>query len=231
LKEIDNYNESSSETNYTNNKKKKRNLTNNLNKQNNLSENLNEEKISKNNLTCNSKCSELKEITKSNFSESFIKVVEKNNIENSIKLESKNSSHSNYTSDSCPTTVSGSFSIKTRSGVIKKKENDQTIFLNKKRNYDNIDEKNPKLQKKNKNLVKNAHSIINQKESNLNKEKNVNKIKNIRKASITSMTDDEILAYQTPDKKEDFTKLKYSPNTVSRKNLMELFKQIKKNEN
>ncbi len=60
--------------------------------------------------------------------------------------------------------------------------------------------------------------------------KNDEEMKNIRKFSIASMTDDEILAFQTPDKKEDINILKFSPNTVSRKNLMELFKQIKKNE-
>lgn len=176
---------------------------------------------------------QLKEITKSNLAESIANV--KNRNSQTTNSLNKVSTRSAITAETCPTTASGGSSIiKTRSANLKAYENPNinNMLLNKKRKLDTSNEEieNNKnayniILEKNKIIKKNANKKVNKTEEHTKK----NEGKNIRKASLASNTDDEVLAFQTPDKRQEICKVKFSPNTVSRKNLMELFAQIKKN--
>jgi len=183
--------------------------------------------------------SHLKEITKTNFAES-ISNIKKRNSEASNSLN-KVLLISVKTAETCPTTASGGNSIiKTRRAYISKLENTNTctFLLNKKRKtYKSTEEINNKIENNENN--KNGENIIEEKCKKFIKSSNKNVIIKerqnkekektyIRNTSLASNTDDEILVFQTPDKTQ-ISKVKSSPNSVSRKNLMELFAQIKKN--
>lgn len=177
----------------------------------------------------------LKEINKSNFGESLKKIKEKNYSESSNKITTRSSSS---TIQTCTTTASEDISKMKTGSYIDRNDLNYTSenFLNKKRKNETINNKLGCLDENNENN-KNADNIIDKNNKNKNlsiknqSEINVRRYNNkkSRKVSIASITDDEILAFQTPDKRQEVSKVTLSPNTVSKKNLMVLFAQIKKN--
>jgi hypothetical protein len=100
-------------------------------------------------------------------------------------------------------------------------------LLSKKRKNDIGEEKNENFNLENFSL---EGSRKRKKNFDKNTTKEISGEKKVRKYSTNSKgnSDDEILAYQTPVKLGDANKFKLSPVTNARKNLMDLFGQIKK---
>lgn len=206
-------------------------------------------------ITKNSFCDSLKKILNDNSSHITDYDHQRSH---SMNKNSKEKIHENKSqilnsNTTCPTSSSaGISSIKTRSGkisiladnsvdnLLKKKRKctrmntNKNIYTNEfEENIENLNTVNSnKFEYKNKfNRMLNKNSMkTNEAESELCASKKRKLSINSRgRVSMASHTDDEILVYETPKKPQDFIDLKYSPNTISRKNLMDLFAQFKKN--